>query len=271
MTSSSAYLMEHAQEAARLEKKTDGRRVKAQARWAGLEPGMRVADIGCGIGKTTFFLNQVVRPSGSVVGLDASQDRIDHARKRYMADGISYVCRDAGAAVEDLGRFDFIWVRFVLEYWRSGAKDKVAQFRSMLRPGGILCLIDLDYNCMTHYGMPDRLDRALTEIMAGLQTHADFDPHAGRKLYAHLYDHGFEEIAVAMRPHHLIFGKLSEKDAFNWRQKVFVSARRSGYDFSGYPGGFEGFFSDFETAFSDPRRFTYTPMILCRGKKPAEP
>jgi SAM-dependent methyltransferase len=261
------YLMEHELEAIRLEKKTDGRHVKSQARWAGLKPGMRVADIGCGIGKTTYYLNQVVRPTGSVVGVDASLERLDYAAKRYLADGIEYVCRDVRKGLDSLGLFDFIWVRFVLEYWKSDALERVSHFRSMLRPGGVLCLIDLDYNCLTHYGIPKRLEQVLTEIMSILETDGDFDPYAGRKLYSYLYDLDFEQIQVSMQPHHLFFGKLKEKDAFNWRQKMLISIQRSGYDFSGYPRGFEGFVEDFEVAFSDPRRFTYTPMILCSGKK----
>ncbi len=36
-----------------------------------------------------------------------------------------------------------------------------------------------------------------------------------------------------------------------------------------YPGGYRGFFSDFDAFFNDPRRFTYTPMILCKGRKPS--
>ena len=44
------YLMEDSQEIERLERKTDPKSVLAQARWAGLAEGMRVADIGCADG-----------------------------------------------------------------------------------------------------------------------------------------------------------------------------------------------------------------------------
>jgi len=47
------YLMESDEEALRLDIKTVPALVEAQARWAGIEPGMRVADLGCGAGKTT--------------------------------------------------------------------------------------------------------------------------------------------------------------------------------------------------------------------------
>ena len=47
-TAECGYLMESEAEAIRLDVKTDGRAVERQARWAGLKPGMRVADLGCG-------------------------------------------------------------------------------------------------------------------------------------------------------------------------------------------------------------------------------
>jgi hypothetical protein len=47
-----------------------------------------------------------------------------------------------------------------------------------------------------------------------------------------------------------------------------VAAQNSGYGFEGYPGGYGEFLEEFRTFFADPRRFTYTPVICCRGQKP---
>ena len=63
------YLMEGDEEALRLDIKTVPALVEDQARWAGIKSGMRVADLGCGAGKTTFHLNRLVRPDGRTVGL----------------------------------------------------------------------------------------------------------------------------------------------------------------------------------------------------------
>ena len=64
------YLMEGDQEAVRLDVKTDATVVEKQALWAGIETGMRVADLGCGAGKTTYHLNRLVQPHGQTVGVD---------------------------------------------------------------------------------------------------------------------------------------------------------------------------------------------------------
>ncbi|MCU0539609.1 MAG: methyltransferase type 11, partial [Desulfobacterales bacterium] len=64
MVSRSRYLMEGEEEALRLELKTDPRALRRQARWAGARPGMRLGDFGCGPGKTSYTLNQLVQPGG---------------------------------------------------------------------------------------------------------------------------------------------------------------------------------------------------------------
>ena len=79
------YLMEDDQEALRLDVKTDVATVEKQALWAGIKPGMRVADLGCGAGKTTFHLNRLVQPNGQTVGLDLAQQRIECAKKHYSS------------------------------------------------------------------------------------------------------------------------------------------------------------------------------------------
>ena len=36
----------------------------------------------------------------------------------------------------------------------------------------------------------------------------NFDPYAGRKLYAYLFDLGYEAIVVSVGAHHVIYGEL---------------------------------------------------------------
>jgi ubiquinone/menaquinone biosynthesis C-methylase UbiE len=262
------YLMESDDEGLRLDKKTTGDTIEKQALWAGIRPGMRVVDLGCGVGKTTFFLHQLVQPEGTVIGIDASSKRISHAQEHYKAEGIEFIRRDFAEPLDDLGLFDFIWVRFVLEYYLSNSFQIVKNISRLLKPGGILCLIDLDHNCLNHYGQSDKLERSFRAIMKILEEKADFDPYVGRKLYSFLYDLGYKDIEINVDSHHLIFGELTSTDAFNWAMKAEVAARNAGYAFDEYAGGFDEFFQEFKSFFNDPRRFTYTPIISCRGCKP---
>jgi ubiquinone/menaquinone biosynthesis C-methylase UbiE len=262
-------IMESDRETQRLDIKTDPKMVEKQAGWAGIRPGMSVIDLGFGSGKTTFCLNKLAQPNGRTVGVDIVEDRVSYAKTHYHDPNIEYYCRDIREPLMDIGLFDFVWVRFVLEYHRSRCRDIIKNITQILKPGGIICLMDLDYNCMTHFGIPERIEKAIRGIIHHLEKEANFDPFVGRKLYCHLFDLGYQNIAVDILPHHLIYGDLNDVNAQNWKEKIEVAAKNSGYDFSEYSGGYEGFKEEFLQAFANPRRFTYTPIILCRGQKPA--
>ncbi len=264
------YLMENDEEIVRLEIKTDIQAVHRQALWAGIKPGMRVADVGCGPGKTSRALFDLVQPGGGeVVGIDIAPQRIEYAREKYGTAGLTFLQRNAIKPLDDLGHFDFVWARFLLEYHRDFSFQIVQNLSCIAKPGGIICLIDLDHNCLNHFGCSERLSKAIRGVMRRVEETADFDPHVGIKLYSFLYDLAYEKLDVSMAPHHLIFGELNEVDAFNWTKKVEVAAKNSGYSFEDYPGGYDEFVEEFKIFFADPRRFTYTPLIACRGIKPS--
>ncbi|MBU6392120.1 MAG: class I SAM-dependent methyltransferase [Planctomycetota bacterium] len=261
------YLMENEEEAFRLDIKTNSKVVEKQALWAGIKPGMHVADMCCGSGKATSVLHKLVQPDGVVIGLDGSKKRIEYAKEHYSARGIKFKCRDIRQPLGDLGMFDFVWIRFLLEYYLSSSFDIVKNVSAIVKPGGILCLIDLDYNCLSHFGISPRLERTLFAVMKYLEKNANFDPYAGRKLYSYLYNLGYQDINVDIAAHHLIFGELKSADAFNWMKKFEVVSGKIKYSFEEYEGGYEEFLEEFNKFFTKPERFTYTPVILCRGRK----
>jgi len=268
MKSYRPYLMEDDQEAVRLDVKTDVATVEKQALWAGIKPGMRVADLGCGAGKTTFHLNRLVQPNGQTIGVDLAQQRIEYAKKHYSSESIAYVSADIRRPLEDLGHFDFIWVRFVLEYYLEDSFDIVKNITKNLKPGGTICLIDLDYNCLRHYGLPERLSRATSGIMNWLEKKFNFDPYVGVKLYSFLYDLGFVDVDVNLSAHNMFFGELKENEKFNSMQKAQIAGKNSGYPFEEYDGKITEFLEEVKTFFNDSRVFYYTPLIACRGRKP---
>lgn len=260
------YLMENEREAIRLDVKTDPERVREQALWAGVEPGMRIADIGCGIGKTTFMLNELVQPGGKTVGVDFSDSRISLAREKYPSQMISYEVRDVREDLRTLGKFDFIWVRFFLEYFRRESFDIVKNLTGILKKGGMLCLIDLDCNCMNFHGASPKLELTLARVMEALQERGNFDPFVGRKLYGYLYDLKYRNIRVDVSSHHVTYGELSDADVLNWLTKVETVASKGYVDFSEF-GGVRGFCKEFRKFLASPRRFIYSPLVMCRGVK----
>lgn len=263
-----AYLMESGEEGRRLDLKTRPDDVVVQARWAGIGEGMHVLDAGCGAGKTTSILKDVVGTTGKVTGIDLSASRLDDARRRYGRPGVQFVQHDMRTPFEPEEKFDAVWMRFLLEYFRDDPLAIVRNVTRRLKPGGILCLIDLDHNCLNHHGHSDRLERTIHEVLRCLEVNHNFDPYAGRRLYAHLVDLGCQEIKTQVGAHHLFFGALDEKDAYNWMRKLDVAAQNSGCEFAEYGGDYQAARAEFQQFLTDPRRFTYTPLIMARGIVP---
>jgi len=268
MLKKSNYMMEHAGECSRLEMKTRAEQVTRQALRAGIATGMNVLDAGCGVGKTTAILKDLVGDSGKVTGVDVSIKRIEGARARYQRSGINFLQHDLLEPIENIQtQFDAVWMRFLLEYFRDDPLRIVSNCIDCLKPGGILVLIDLDNNSMNHYGMPPELERTMLSVITHLQEHHNFDPFAGRKLYSHLYDLGFENIEVEVEAHHNIYGPLETTDESNWVSKVMVACKNSGCAFEEFGGTFNTALEAFRVYFQNPRRYTYTPLILARGTK----
>lgn len=263
------YFMESEEEVFRLDVKTNPTAVKRQALWAGIKPGMRVLDAGCGSGKTTAVLHSLVEPNGSVIGIDFSKNRIEYAKAHYEKQGITFLLGDIRNPLDYLGMFDVVWVRFVLEYYRSNAFEIVKNLSRIVKPGGILCLIDLDHNCLNFFGLSERLEKTIQGIIHTLMERFNFDPYAGRKLYSYLFDLGYESIDVHVEAHHLIYGKISNADAYNWTLKLLTIGKKIQFDLSDYGNGYEAFLKEAITFLTDPRRFIYTPVIMAKGLKPS--
>src|SRR5262245_1685003 len=58
---------------------------------AGMQPGMRVLDIGCGVGDVSFLAVQLVGNDGAVIGVDRAAEAVDVASARAAAAGVTNV------------------------------------------------------------------------------------------------------------------------------------------------------------------------------------
>jgi SAM-dependent methyltransferase len=114
-------------------------------RRAGLAPGMRVLDIGCGGGDVSLLAGEIVGPSGFVLGIDRTEEAIAGARRRAEAEGVQHVQFTAFDLAEFFTEepFDALIGRFVLMY----LADPAGVLRSLARrlnPGGIVAFQEMD-------------------------------------------------------------------------------------------------------------------------------
>lgn len=114
-------------------------------RLAGLRPGMRVLDVGCGPGDVSFIAARLVGPTGTVLGVDAAPEMLELARARATEKGFSTVhfmqaAIDAIALDEPV---DAVIGRFILMHLPDPAAS-LRQLSNRVRPGGVIAFAEND-------------------------------------------------------------------------------------------------------------------------------
>jgi ubiquinone/menaquinone biosynthesis C-methylase UbiE len=115
-------------------------------------PGMRVLDVGSGVGDVALLAARRVGPSGAVLGVECSPEAIAVARERATAKGLEW-CRFVLSdidAFETEESFDAVVGRLVLMY----LPDPSATLRSLawhLRPGGGVAFQELNISAVNAY------------------------------------------------------------------------------------------------------------------------
>lgn len=126
---------------------------EAMARAAGFRPGWRVLDAGCGGGHYLLLLAEIVGPAGALAALDRAPEHIAAVRERVAAG--AFACPVAAAVGSVLalpypdGAFDGLWCAAVTQYLADGELTAaLAEFRRVVRPGGLVAVKDIDGNLM---------------------------------------------------------------------------------------------------------------------------
>ncbi len=155
-------------------------------RRAGISQGMRVLDLGCGVGDVSLIAARMVGPGGSVTGLDIDPAALDIARGRAAEEGLHQVTFEAANIAEYAPEtpFDAVTARLILVHTPDPAAI-VRRAVSFLRPGGVIALQDCDFTRRTPADPPRPLWDRLVQLITSLLTRAT--PHANVGTHLHKY------------------------------------------------------------------------------------
>lgn len=113
---------------------------------AGIVPGSRVLELGCGSGDVTELIARRVGPHGEVVAMDRDPSQVAAASDRLKSAGhhnVRFVVEEI-ADLEPAGLFNAVVGRYVLMYVPS-PESVIAQAAKWLVPGGSLAFLEMDF------------------------------------------------------------------------------------------------------------------------------
>ena len=104
-----------------------------------LPAGSRGLDVGCGVGLYTLWLGEAVGPTGRVIGIEPTAERVDAARELVggrLESGRLELRQGDGTALDmATGSLDWLWCGDVLHHIVETGLA-LAEFRRVVRPGG---------------------------------------------------------------------------------------------------------------------------------------
>lgn len=165
-----------------------GRWYRRQAlKRAGLRPGMKVLDVAIGTGLVAREALRIMNNQGSVVGLDPSAGMLSRAARSLpvhlvqgRAEGLPFAANS----------FDFLSMGYALRHV-SDLAAALRQFMSVLRPGGILLMLEITAprRGLGRAIMGDYVSRLIPTVSKVLpERRSAENPNAGRLLLKYYWD-----------------------------------------------------------------------------------
>lgn len=193
------YIMECSNENDRLEfqERIEAYHVSKDLLQFDIDSNHSVLDAGCGSGAVTRYISHTYRPA-TLHGCDISYERLEQAKQIQHEYPIHFYQSSLEEIKKSEEFYDRIVCRFVFEYLPDPLRV-TKEFHRLLKPGGKVCLIDLDGMLFNLHHDSTELKTYLKEIEFAFNNKYQVDLFVGRKLRSYLHQTGFKRISHSVR------------------------------------------------------------------------
>lgn len=170
-----------------------------------LKPGMKILDVGCGTGSITRDIANAVGPSGYVTGIDNTEKFITSGKENHAhVKNMELMAIDL-FQYQPKEKFDLIVSARTLQ-WLNNVPDALLKMKSMLKPGGVLSVLDYNHKKIQWTPEPPAIMKKFYKAFLDWREHAGINNQVADDL-PHLFkEAGFQNIEVINSDEHYTGG-----------------------------------------------------------------
>jgi len=157
------------------------------------KPGTRLLEVGCGVGAVLGELGRAF-PGLALQGVDREPRQLAQARRHLQRLGLRarLFCADALSLPQADASVDAVWMMWFLEHVADPAAA-LAEARRVLKPGGLLTAIEVDYHDLHTRPCPPALKALLRAFCRGMDRSGRSD--TGSRLAGWVRRAGFKRVS----------------------------------------------------------------------------
>jgi SAM-dependent methyltransferase len=187
-----------------------------------VKSGLRVLELGCGPSTAASVFSESVGSDGLVVGVDYDQKMIEQANiaaKQYV--NVVPLVGDAHRLPFEEATFDRVYAKRLFQVLPPASAPVVfGEMKRVLKPGGVLALVDTDWASLSVNFSDLELERRLIGFF---RDHMRPNGLAGRQLLGMVQSGGFTDVQVKVVS--IIIREFSDSPLGDWLNTEALKAK----------------------------------------------